>query len=455
MGNKKEKVAISSVLAGVVLTVTKFVVGLLTGSMGIISEAAHSLLDLAAAIMTFFAVRLGDKPADEEHPFGHGKIESVSALAETGLLFVTSGWIIYEAVHRLIVKNIEVQATWYAFAVVLLSIIIDISRSRALYRVAKQTGSQALEADALHFKSDIWSSSVVFLGLIFVLFGIKGADSVAAIGVSVFIAIAGWRLGKRTINVLVDAAPKGISKEAQKIAEKINGVMGVERIRVRPLGPNVFIDMIIKVSRKLSATNVNEIVKKVEQKIEKSIPGTDATIEIKPIQLDSETIIESVLALAAKNDILVHDIIVDNLDKKQYISYDLELADTLNIKEAHKIATKLERDIRKEFGDQIQLNSHIEPQKTKAILSSNVTLEEMQKVNSTISEIDKEIREISNLHNILVRKIGDKFFVSFHCQAPADMSLERVHNVTNKFEYLMKEKMTAIKRVVIHVEPEQ
>jgi len=455
MQNKKEKVAISSVFASIVLTATKFVVGILTGSMGIISEAAHSLLDFFAAVMTFFAVRFGDKPADESHPFGHGKIESISALAETGLLFATSGWIIYEAVHRLIAKNVEVEATWYAFAVVIFSIVVDISRSRALSRVAKQTKSQALEADALHFSSDIWSSSVVLLGLIFVLFGIKGADSIAAIGVSVFVALAGWRLGKRTINVLVDAAPEGISEEAKKIAEKIQGVVSVERIRVRPLGPNVFVDMVVSVSRKLSIASVNEIIKNVEREIEKKIPGTDATIATKSVQLDSETIIESVQALAGKNNIPVHDVIVDNLDQKQYISYDLELPDTLSIKEAHEIATKLEADIREELGGNVQLNSHIEPQKNEAILSSNVSDAEMQKVMAAINETDKEIQEISDLHNVLVRKIGDKFFVSLHCLSPADMLLEAVHNITNKFEYKMKEKMPEIKRVVIHVEPKQ
>ncbi len=181
----------SSVAAGAALTLTKLVVGLLTGSMGIISEAAHSLLDLAAAVMTVFAVKHGDKPADADHPYGHGKIESVSALIETGLLFLTSAWIVYESVRRLWSGNVEIEATWYAFAVVIGAMAVDISRSRALYAVAKRTKSQALEADALHFSSDIWSSAVVLIGLVFVRLGIKGADAIAAIGVSMFVAVAG------------------------------------------------------------------------------------------------------------------------------------------------------------------------------------------------------------------------------------------------------------------------
>jgi cation diffusion facilitator family transporter len=453
MSNKKESVAISSVFASLALTITKFVVGILTGSMGIISEAAHSLLDFFAAGMTYFAVKFGDKPADEAHPYGHGKIESISALAETGLLFVTSGWIIYESIRRLIAKNIEVEATWYAFAVVIVAIIVDISRSRALLKVANQTKSQALEADALHFSSDVWSSLVVLLGLVFVLLGIRGADAIAAIGVSIFVAIAGWRLGKRTLSVLVDTAPKGISDEATEIAKKTNGVVGVELVRVRSLGPNVFIEMIVQVSRKFSVARAQEIVKNIEEEIKRKIPGADTLIRANSVQLDSETIIEAIQALAAKNNVSVHEVVVDILDNKQYISYDLELPDTLTVRKAHEIATVLEKDIKEELGSGIELNSHIEPLKNETILSSNITEEEMQKVMAVISRVDQEVKEISDLHNVLVRKIGEKFFVSFHCLAQGNLSLEAVHNVTSKFEYLMREKMKEIKRVVIHTEP--
>ncbi len=453
MSNKKESVAISSVFASLGLTLTKLIVGIMTGSMGIISEAAHSLLDFFAAAMTYFAVRIGDKPADESHHYGHGKVESISALIETGLLFVTAAWIIYESVHRLILKNIEVEATWYAFAVIIFSIIVDISRSNALKRVAKETSSQALEADALHFSTDIWSSAVVLLGLVFVLFGISGADAIAAIGVSIFVTIAGYNLGKRTINVLVDEAPYGISERAKEIAGKVNDVVGVNKIRVRPLGPNVFIEMSVQISRKLSIASANEIVKNIEREIEKELPGADVSIRTESVQMDNETIIETVQALAAKNNFGVHDVIVDTLDDKQYISYDLELPDTLNIKEAHEIATAIEKEIMEELGDNVQLNSHIEPLKNEAILSSNVTKEDMEKVMAAIKETDDEVEEISSLHSVLVRKINERFFVSLHCLAPAGLSLETVHNMTSRFEYLMKEKMKEIKRVVIHVEP--
>lgn len=211
--NRKTNVALSSVLAGLTLTAGKFVVGIMTGSMGILSEAAHSLLDMGAAIITYFAVCVSDKPADEEHHFGHGKIEAFSALIETILLFITSVWIIYEASKRLISGNIEVEATWYTFAVVIISILIDFTRSRALMRVAKETGSQALEADALHFQTDIWSSAVVLVGLFCVRFGIKGADSIAALFVALIVIKVGWNMGRRTFDVLIDTAPAGIAEK--------------------------------------------------------------------------------------------------------------------------------------------------------------------------------------------------------------------------------------------------
>lgn len=453
MSNKKKSVALSSVFASLVLTVTKLVVGMMTGSMGIISEAAHSLLDLGAAILTFFAVKYGDRPADDTHPYGHGKIESVSALIETGLLFVTSAWIIYEAIHRLISKNVEVDVAWYAFAVIIFSIVIDISRSRALSKVAKETNSQALEADALHFSSDIWSSAVVLVGLVGVSLGIKGADAIAAIGVAVFVVVAGYRLGKRTVDVLVDTAPEGIADMARDIAKEIPGVINVNKSRVRSLGPNMHIEVAIDVSRKISVSRAHDIKNNIKKELHRHFPNAELLIHASSIQLNNETIVEAVQALAAKHNIYVHDVVVDKLDDKKYISYDVEVLGTLSIKEAHEIATDLEKSIKEELGGGIELNSHIEPLRNESVLSSNVSETEMEAILSAINEADKEISEISDIHNVLVRKIGDKFFASFHCLAPADISLDLVHESTNKFEYLMKSKMKDIKRVVIHVAP--
>ncbi|MDD4409074.1 MAG: cation diffusion facilitator family transporter [Candidatus Pacebacteria bacterium] len=453
---EKEAVAMSSVLAGLTLTGAKFIVGLLTNSIGIISEAIHSLLDFASAIMTFFAVRFGDKPADDSHPYGHGKIESVSALITTGLLFFTSIWIIYEATHRLIYGGVEVEVAWYAFAVVILSIIIDISRSRALMKVAKATNSQALEADALHFTSDIWSSVVVLLGLILTLFGVKGADSFAAIGVALFVANAGYHLGKRTIDVLIDAAPEGVVDSIRSVTSDIEGVIEVSRIRVRPLGPNIFIDLLVSIDRKFSAIKSQEVVKEIERRIKEIIPQSDIVVHTQAVQLSDETIVESVQVLAAKKNLLIHSVVVDRLGEKKYISYHLELPEDLSMKEAHLIATELEDSIREGFGDEsIELNSHIEPLKNNSTLSEKADQKDIDSILSMMNSLDGEIEEIKNLHNILIRKIDGGFFISFHCICSSELDLETVHDATNRFEYLIKERIKEVRRVVIHVEPEE
>src|SRR5687767_8348461 len=233
--NQKERVALGSVAASGALTVAKGVIGLASGSLALLSEAAHSLIDFGATVMTYFAVRVSGKPADEEHHYGHGKVESVAALAETALLFVLSGVVIWEATKRLLSNQGHiVEASLAAFAVIVVSIVVDFFRARLLYRVAHETASEALEADALHFGSDMWSSIAVLIGLIAVALGYPWADSVAAVIVAVFICIAGWRLGRRTVGTLTDTAPTGVAERVRAIVERIPGVVAIERVRVRP-----------------------------------------------------------------------------------------------------------------------------------------------------------------------------------------------------------------------------
>ena len=279
ISNKKSAVALNSVFWSFLLTLVKGIVGIITGSLGILSEALHSLLDLGAALLTFFAVKAGDKPADKEHPYGHSKIESVSALIESALLFATSGWIIYEAIKRLASGKTEVEITWYAFAVVILAIIIDISRSRALMKVAKETKSQALEADALHFSSDIWSSGAVLIGLICAYFKIPAADTIAALVVAIFVLRVGYKLSKSTFDVLIDTAPPGTEELVHETAKNVPGVLDVERIRLRHVGNTIFIEINIKVDRKLLLEEAKQIGKNVAKEIKNKIENADVSVQ--------------------------------------------------------------------------------------------------------------------------------------------------------------------------------
>ena len=278
----KNRIALTSVIAAVFLTSFKLVVGLLTGSLGILSEALHSALDLIAAVITLFAVRIADLPADNEHNYGHGKIENLSALIETFLLLVTCFWIIYESIHRLINKHpIEVNA--FSFIVIITSIIIDFSRSRALYKVARKYNSQALEADALHFSTDIWSSLVVLIGLIaYSLFDFVYADSIAALIVAMIVLSVSYRLGRRAFDVLIDRAPTKIVDQINQVIDKIPGVIKYHDLRVREGGSYKFVELNIHVNKGLSIEEAHSISENVEDEITKKIPHCKVTVHIEP-----------------------------------------------------------------------------------------------------------------------------------------------------------------------------
>jgi cation diffusion facilitator family transporter len=291
-GEKREKeaAALSSLLAAIVLTTFKIIVGLATGSLGILAEAAHSGLDLVAALLTFVAVRISGRPADSTHLYGHGKVENLSALAETLLLLLTCAWIIREAVQRLVTHKIEIEVTFWSFAVMLTSIAIDVSRARMLSRTAKKYQSQALEADALHFETDVWSSSVVVLGLVCVkvsewypaLRWLRGSDAVAALGVSAMVVRVSWQLGRRTIDALVDSAPAGMEERILAAVAGVPGVHNCHNIRVRYSGPVLFIDLHVLVDGRLTLLEAHALTETIEGVIQEIVPHADVTVHPEP-----------------------------------------------------------------------------------------------------------------------------------------------------------------------------
>ena len=289
----KRSAALSSVIAAVGLTTFKLIVGVLTNSLGILAEAAHSGLDLVAAAMTYFAVRVSDKPADKEHPFGHGKIENLSALFETLLLLATSAWIIYEAIQRLFFLNVKVEASVWSFIVMGTSIIIDFTRSRILYKAARKYKSQALEADALHFSTDIWSSSVVIVGLIGLsiaryvpgLDWMHKADSIAALVVAIIVIYISGELGYRTISALLDTAPKGLAEKIEAVAATVPGVVDAHAIRIRPSGAHTFIDMHVTMDGSLSLKDAHAATILIEDAILAIISPADVTVHMEPAEV--------------------------------------------------------------------------------------------------------------------------------------------------------------------------
>lgn len=454
MSAEKESVALSSVFASAGMCAMKLVVGLLTGSLGILSEAAHSLLDLGAATLTWFAVRVSDQPADDKHPYGHGKIENVSALIETGLLFLTSAWIIKEAVTRLLADSVEVETTWYAVAVIVVSIVIDFFRARALSKVAKETGSQALEADALHFASDIYSSAVVLVGLGLVALGWEKGDAIAALGVAGFVCLAGWRLGKRTIDVLIDTAPEGVAEMVEKLAAAAPGVARVEQVRARPAGATVFVEAVVKVGRGLSLEQVQSVREGVRAAIRQEMPELDPLVVAEPLTLEDEDVAETVRIAAANLGHAVHDIGLYTLGSRRHVGFDLEVDEHLSVAAAHDIATSLEHLLAQELGADIGIDIHIDPRRNHVTAGEHLGEEKTAALFAAVNEIAAAQPLAAGVHHFFAQQGPDGIYVAFHCVFPGDASVKGVHDVTAQMEYELRRRFDEVARVVVHAEPE-
>ncbi len=366
---EKRGAALNSVVAAIFLTGMKLVVGILTGSLGILSEAAHSGLDLVAAAVTFFAVRISGKPPDTRHTYGYGKVENLSALFETLLLLITCGWIIYEAIERLFFRPVEVEPSIVAFVVMGISIVVDISRSRMLYRVAKKYQSQALEADALHFSTDIYSSAVVIVGLSLVALSratgiewLAKADAVAAMGVAGIVIYISIQLGKRTITDLLDAIPPGLKDEVTRVVQQVPGVVEVKSARIRRSGPGFFADLSLAVSRETAFEAAHDIASQAEDAARTVLAGNDDVIvNVMPVASNDENILTTIRLLGARRGVGVHGIHIYDVLGKRSVEFHLEVDDLLTVEEAHDRATSFETLLNAELPDIVRIVTHIEP----------------------------------------------------------------------------------------------
>jgi len=452
--NEKERIALGSVAASAALTIGKGVVGLSTGSLAILSEAAHSLIDFAATLMTYFAVRIADKPADAEHHYGHGKVENISALGETALLFVLSGVVAWEAGQRLFGGHGHaVEATPAAFAIILASIAIDFLRARLLSRVAATTSSQALEADALHFSSDMWSSAAVLVGLAGVRSGHNWADSAAALVVALFVCLAGWRLGRRTIDALTDTAPEGVAERISAIAGRVRNVVSVERVRAREVGATVFGEIEVGVSRTLPLDRVETLKSDIAAAVAAALPHAQINVSVIPRALDDETVMERVMVIARNRGLAVHHVTVQAIAGKLSISLDLELNGELSLAAAHDTADSLETAIRDEFGATVEVETHIEPLQMTGVAGRDAAAAQVAAIEAALVELATASGMLRNVHDVRVRETTNGEIVNFHCDVDPASTVAAVHDLVDGVERGLRRRFPAIKRVIGHAEP--
>ena len=460
---EKRSAALSSVLAAVVLTTLKLVVGLLTGSLGILAEAAHSGLDLVAALVTFFAVRLSDRPPDERHLYGHGKVENLSALVETLLLLVTCVWIIYEASERLFFKSVEIEANFWAFGVMAVSIVVDISRSRVLYKAARKHNSQALEADALHFSTDIWSSSVVIIGLALVWLSqrlgpgwawLAKADAVAAFGVAVIVIYVSLQLGQRTVAALLDAAPVGLAERVAARASQVSGVLSVGPVRVREAGASVFVDLTVNVDRSASLEEAHQIATVVDDHVSTLFQRGDVVVHVDPVPRSGESLPQTVSAIAARFGLRTHDVHAHEVRGCCFVDLHIEVPVELTLGQAHDQVSHVELAVRDELPQIMGIHSHIEPIAAPVAPVVALSSEEEKELRAQIAAVTKEIPGLRGCNRLHIRPSPDGYDIALHCLADPDLPVAEAHRLADEVEMKLQTTIRGVRRVLVHVEPE-
>jgi cation diffusion facilitator family transporter len=460
---EKRGAARSSVVAAVFLTLLKMIVGLLTGSLGILAEAAHSGLDLVAALVTLFAVRYSDQPPDAQHLYGHGKMEHLSALIEALLLLLTSIWIIYEAIQRLFFKSVEVEATLWAFLTMATSVVVDITRSRMLHRTARKHNSQALEADALHFSTDIWSSLTVIAGLGLVWLSqhlghewawLAKADAVAATMVAVIVIYVSLQLGRRAVSGLLDAAPPGLAERIGEEVARMPGVQTVGQVRVRQSGPSTFVDLTVGVERSAALEQAHQVAAAVEKRVTELAPHSDVVVHVDPVQQVGESLPQAVGAIAGRMGLHTHNIHAHGVHGSFFVDLDVEVPADLTLDEAHDQVSRFEAVLYDELPYVREINTHMEPIAASVISTAGAEAKRRAQLQAQILALVKELPELRGCHNLHIWPGQDGYDVVLHCRADRDLPIVAAHQLAEQLEQQLHALAADISQVLVHIEPE-
>jgi cation diffusion facilitator family transporter len=456
---EKNGTALLSVLAIIFLTLLKASVAILTGSLGLLAEAAHSLMDLVAAGVTFFAVRISGRPADSSHTYGHGKYENLSALVEVVLLLFACAGIIYEAIQRLFFKTVQVQASPWSFLVMGIAVAVNIILARRLRKVAKKYGSQALEAEGLDFFNDVWSSAVVILSLLLVMAADKfaipwlaKADSIAGVVVAGLIANSVLRLGRRAVGELLDEVPENLQDEIMQAA-RLPGVEEVRQVRVRRSGNQYFADLTLAVSRSTSSEHAHQITDLVEKAIQSRLPTANVLVHIEPIQAEDEQLTEALHALGERFGLGVHHIHITDVHGRQILTVHLDVAEEMQLEEAHTQASAFEKAVSEAFPAFERVWTHLEPVQRQVNDPGEAAFYHDDKIEQLILELPHVLGVPCEIHEIILLKEKDRLNVSFHCMLYGETSIQEAHELSERMESALCDQIPSLETVLIHMEP--
>ncbi|TME58985.1 MAG: cation-efflux pump [Chloroflexi bacterium] len=448
LGRRPELVALASVVIGAAIVIGKLGVGVLTGSLGIISEAVHSLLDLAASGFTLVAVRTARKPADQEHPYGHGRAENLAAFAEGVLLLITAAGIAYQAVHRLTAGGAAVNAAGYAFALLVVTLLIELGRAAVLRRVGREAGSDALLADATNRWSDVLATIGVLAGLAGVRMGLAWADSVAALLVAVIIARAAAVLAWRSGDILIDRAPAGAERNLRSAIEAVNGVREVRSVRVRRSGPNLLGDASIATARMLPLEAAGGLVDDVKRAAREALPELELTVLVEA-QSQPSDLVERIHAAAARNGGVrdLHNVTVEReSDGSLHLTMHAKLPGDMTLAAASQASARLEKTLRTELPDATRIDIHLEPMEPHVVRGEDVTQRRAQ--------LAERMREVVESHPAVKRCVDvelsdrhNRIHAHVVAELAGDVSLEQAHRVETELEEQIRRALPEVSEV--------
>ncbi len=454
VAGRKLAAARASIAASALLAVAKLAIGLWSGSLALLSEAGHAFVDTGATVLTYFAVREAEKPADAGHHYGHGKYEALAALAETGLLFGLALLVVGEAVRRLGEADFAIETGWPVYGVLLVSIAIDFVRSRRLQAIATESRSDALAADALHFASDLVSSALALAGVVATHFGFVKGDALASFGVAIFIAIAGYRLGQRTVSTLLDAAPRDLTPRIETAIRDVPGVIALDALRLRSVGPDVIGEAAIGVARGLRVEQAAAIREAVAAAVAAIEPRASVSLVVEPRALDDETVIERTLLVAARRHLTAHHVIAQQIGDRLSIGVDIELDGAMPLGRAHAIATDFERAIRDEFGADVEIETHIDPLSPHVLAGVDADPARVAAIAAALERCTESVGWIGDVHEVRVRETSGGLVINYHCRVDPSVAVETAHAAVETVERRMRAEFPEILRIVGHAEPQ-
>jgi cation diffusion facilitator family transporter len=449
LGRRPELVALASVFIGVALVLGKLVVGLLTGSLGILSEAVHSILDVIASVFALVAVRTARKPADSEHPYGHGRAENVAAFAEGVLLMITAAGIAFEAVRRLVAGGGAVNAAGYAFALLIVTLFVEAGRAGILRGVGRAADSEALQADATNRLADVLATVAVLAGLIGVRMGLEWADSAAALLVAAIIGRAAAMVAWRSGDILMDRAPAGAERQLRSAIEAVNGVREVRSVRVRRSGPNLLGDASIATARMLSLEAAGRLVDEVKNVSKATLPALELTVVVEG-QARPSDLVERIHAAAARNGGVrdLHNVTVEReTDGSLHLIMHAKLPGDMTLAKAARASADLERTLRAELPDATRVDIHLEPMEPHVVIGEDVTSRRAQ-LAARMREVVEAHPEVRRCVDVELSDRHHRIYAHVVAELDGEVSLEHAHRVETELEVQIRRALPEVHEVV-------